>query len=190
MQIVAAYGFVKIFDVTRLRIAYFILSLVLIEALFFGVEYSSYFPYAFSRYSHYGYEELSKRLQIESKSYKRIYISSGVNDAKQYIFYLYFTRYNPFIFQNPMRVEKTIEPDGWVRVARIDNLYFVGSFLTMPIESLLEENDLLFVGAPKEFPGIHIPSVFEIRDKKGDVLFIGIRSQDYRKCLEVSCESS
>lgn len=151
---------------------------VLFETMVFSVDYTAYYPKFYSKYSHFAYRELSTKLFSVRNSYDRIIVSSRINDEKQYIFYLLYNRVNPADFQNGMNVEKIQEADGWVRVSRIDNLYFLPS---LPSGSWVAEHAperILLVGAPGEFSP-NVRSVFEIRNLRGDVDFIGVDAASY-----------
>ena len=151
----------------------------LIGFLFFLVEYWSYFPYRYSAYSHYGYQELVQEIESSKAVYDRILVSNRVNDNKQYIFYLFYTRYDPARFQSGWGIEKEVDDKGWVRVKRIGNIEFVP---TIPSITTTVGN-ILLVGAPSEFPKKEVPVEFTIKDKKGDMLFEAIRLEDLKAAL-------
>lgn len=168
----------------------FVIALFYIaEVGIFSVEYLSYFPHRYSAYSHFGYRELVSNIDFNKNRYDRIVISGMVNDAKQYIFYLFFTQYNPELFQRGVRVERTIERNGWIRVQRIGNVYFLPS-LSSSIASLVPNEKVLLVGAPSEFPNIYVPSIFVIKDKKGDELFWAVDKDDLHYCTENLCRKT
>lgn len=161
-----------------------ITALVVLYCFFFVsfyVEYWTFFPYRYSHYSHFGYEELIDRIEANISSYERIVVSSRVNDAKQYIYYLFYTRYSPALFQSGKGIDKAIEPQGWVRVARIHSIEFLP---TLPGRDEVAGAHTLLIGAPSEFPktmlndtpGLSIPIEFTVKDKAGNVLFEGVDS--------------
>ncbi len=152
----------------------------------FTVEYWSYFPKKYSLYSHYGYEELVSNLEAQKNTYDRILVSNRVNDSKQYIFYLFYTKYDPILFQGQIDVEKEIDPKGWVRVKRVGSIEFVPSLPNIDLASGKKEN-MLLVGAPSEFPKAYVPVQFTVKDKKGDIVFQGVRMEDLKACLLVPC---
>jgi len=147
----------------------------------FFVEYWTFFPYRYSQYSHFGYEELIQKIQEYSNSYDRIVLSSRVNDAKQYIYYLFYARYDPKTFQSGKGIEKIIEPNGWVRVKRINTVEFLPS---LPGRDEIVNKHILLIGAPEEFPKYipkvlpekSIPHEFTVKDKAGNILFVGVDS--------------
>lgn len=147
----------------------------------FIVEYWTFFPYRYSSYSHFGYEALMQEVQAYERSYGRVIVSSRVNDSKQYIYYLFYTAYDPARFQSGEGVRKVLEANGWVRVKRINSVEFPPA---LPGREQLEGERTLLIGAPSEFPetipnvlpAIPVPIEFTIRDKAGNVLFVGVDS--------------
>lgn len=161
-------------DRKRILFAAPVALLAAYELFVFGVDYRAYFPMFYSRYSHYQYRELAAKLDAERKSYDSIIVSSRVNDEKQYVFYLVYTRYPPERYQGSADVEHDIEAGGWVRIKRIGNLHFLPS---LPSGDWIKEHmgeKILLVGAPDELPNKKAPAVFEVRDLRGDVLFKAI----------------
>ena len=155
----------------------------------FAFEYTTYFPYRYSMYSHYGYRELVDNIERVAPEYDKIFVSSRANDAKQYIFYVFYTKYDPESFQRGERVEKGIDSLGWVRVERIGSLYFVSTLPPMDKQTLVTDRELL-IGAPSEFPKlVYMPTQFVVKDKKGDVLFQAVDKRDYIRCIRVVCEA-
>jgi hypothetical protein len=149
-----------------------IIAIFILSCLSFLIEYWTFFPYRYSSYSHYGYEELVGRIEENIQSYDRIIVSGRTHDAKQYIYYLFYTKYDPEVFQSGKEIEKVIEENGWVRVKRIDSVEFLP---TIPSVSELSNMHALLIGDPTEFPK-NIPVLFTIRDKKGDIIFQGVDS--------------
>ncbi|KKW11374.1 MAG: hypothetical protein UY48_C0020G0002 [Candidatus Gottesmanbacteria bacterium GW2011_GWB1_49_7] len=155
----------------------------------FAFEYTTYFPYRYSIYSHYGYRELVDNIERVAPEYDKIFVSSRANDAKQYIFYVFYTKYDPESFQRGERVEKGIDSLGWVRVERIGSLYFVSTLPPMDKQTSVTDRELL-IGAPSEFPKlVYMPTQFVVKDKKGDVLFQAVDKRDYIRCIRVVCEA-
>lgn len=186
IQLVCAYGLGRLVGVSRQWLVAVVVAGLVFEAVLFGVEYLTHYPFAYSRYSHFGYKELALRLEKDKHLYDSIYISSGINDAKQYIFYLFYTAYDPVKFQTSDAVYKYIEPNGWVRVETIDNLHFIPSFLPGDIGNLVLQDNVLFVGAPGEFPKGDIPVVWTVKDKRGDALFMAVKGEDLRALEQFS----
>ena len=187
-QIIISIGLYEIYvwSKKRLFLIVIIALLYITEVGIFTLEYLSYFPRHYSVYSHYGYRELIKNIDSLKYTYDKIVVSSEVNDAKQYIFYLFFTQYNPEQFQQEKYVERIIESNGWVRVKRIENIFFMSSLASMLLPTA-HNDKVLLIGAPNEFPKTYIPSIFSIKDKKGDELFRAVDRKDLQYCTENFC---
>jgi hypothetical protein len=156
----------------RLGLAVVVLLYVLAFGSFY-TEYWTFFPYRYSVYSHYGYKELVSIIDSQKNSYDKIIVSGRVHDSKHYIYYLFYTKYDPHQFQTSTNIEKTVEENGWVRVKRVDSVEFLP---TIPSNQELEDTHALIIGDPTEFPK-KIPVVFTIYDKKGDSIFQGVDSR-------------
>lgn len=150
---------------------------------FFGflVEYWTFFPFRYSSYSHYGYDSLIEHIQLADGRFDRIIVSNRVNDAKQYIYYLFYTRYDPALFQSGSGIKKVLEQNGWVRVKRINSIEFTP---LLPGKNELVGTHVLLIGSPTEFPktipnvmpATVIPIEFTVTDKAGHILFEGVDS--------------
>lgn len=180
LQITTAVGFMLVYEnikkasfpLTKILMSVFImLSLVSLGA--FITDYSTYYPTFFSRSSHYGYKELFQYLKTNENNYSEIFISNKYYDTKQYIFYLFFTKYDPARYQTAETKNAEREKDGWVRISRVDNYFFVN---TIPGAKDLKKTSLI-IGDPKEFPQkIRTQKVFY--DLKGDPTFSLILGSD------------
>lgn len=172
---------------TRVKYKKLLLSLIVLlflaAAANFTVEYWTFFPYRYSRFSHYGYEELVQKIQSNMHSYEKVLVSGRLNDAKQYIYFLFYTRYDPAKFQSGEGIEKGIEPNGWVWVKKIGKVEFAH---VIPSARDLSGGHVLLIGAPAEFYS-KIPPAFTITDVKGDVLFQGVNSYVLFGCSVESC---
>lgn len=136
----------------------------------FFLNYTSYFRTFNSRFSSYGYEELMNYVQSEKNNYDRIYISRHLNDTKHYVYYLFYTKFDPALYQSKENITVSQNTDGWVNVERINNIYFVDSLPAIKPNSDLAKENLLFISAPDDFSK-KIKGIKTIRDLKNDVLF-------------------
>lgn len=161
--------------------------LYIVEVFSFGFEYATYFPYRYSAFSHYGYKELVSDIVAHKNAYDKIIVSSSVHDAKQYIFYLFYTKYDPESFQKETGVEKGLDRLGWVRVGRIGPVYFVADLPRIDTQTRIADREL-FIGDPSEFPKqVYMPVQFVVKDKKGEVLFQAVDGADYIRCMRIKC---
>ena len=118
----------------------------LFETGTFCADYFFHYPKYYSMYTHYEYQPLFDYLCQKEKNYPQIYISRRYRDTKQYVFYLFYCKYDPAKFQQKENVDWEIEKDGWVWVKKIGKWNFTAS---MPdLESI--PNGSLLIGATKE----------------------------------------
>lgn len=145
--------------------------------LTFYISYLTYFKNNYSLYSQYGYADLMSTVSKEKNIYNRIYISRHLNDTKQYIYYLFYTKYNPSEYQSKENVSYSVGQNGWVSIDRIGNIYFVQN---PPTSAQLEKDSSiksLIISNPVDFPKT-IKPVFVIKDKLGNVIFEAAQSSD------------
>lgn len=155
-------------------IKYSIFSLIVFFVLFsstsFFINYFTYFKDNYSSYSEYGYRELMKDLYKKKDKYDAIYVTRYLNDTKQYIYYLFYNKYDPQSFQSKNKVEYGQDEDGWINVSRIDNIHFIKSLSNINYNNELFSKKVLLVAHPSEFP-VNIKIEGEIKDKVGLVRF-------------------
>lgn len=144
--------------------------IALYEIVAFFITYWSYFPVFYSRYSHYGYKNVIEYIKNNENKYDKIIISSSTNDTKQYVFYLFYTKYDPSLYQSGKGVEKKAETNGWVRVQKIGNVFFLPSIDFNLLYAEKPLSNILLIGAPSEFPKT-IKVEYQVKDLKKDVLF-------------------
>lgn len=135
----------------------------------FWIVYTTYFKNNYSLYSQFGYQDLIQKIIPLQNQYDSVYVSRHLNDTKQYIYYLFYTKYDPRKFQTKQDITYTSAPDGWVSVDRIDNVNFVPMLPTREEISASKKNGL-FVSNPVDFPK-NIQSVFTVKDLLGNTIF-------------------
>jgi 4-amino-4-deoxy-L-arabinose transferase-like glycosyltransferase len=160
---------------------YLILFLVFILISFslssFFIVYTTYFKNNYAIYSQYGYRDLMQKTYSLRNDYDKIYISRHLNDAKQYVYYLFYTKYDPRKYQSKKDVSYSVGADGWISVDRVENIYFVQK---PPTSSQLEEMgniNSLIISNPVDFPK-SIKPVFIVKDKLGNTIFEAEKSSD------------
>ncbi len=158
------------------------LMLILVVVVSFLVNYLTDFKRNYSLFSQYGYKELMNNVYGNRNKYDSIYITRHLNDTKQYIYYLFFNKYDPVKFQNKQNIEFSQSEDGWIEVGRIDNIYFVGNLSGVNIKKLDSDNVLL-ISHPSEFSK-DIVSIAEIKDLSNDVKFKEVELLEYKKYLK------
>jgi 4-amino-4-deoxy-L-arabinose transferase-like glycosyltransferase len=158
----------------------FAVLIIFAGTLFFWVNYQTYFKNYYSISSQYGYEDLMKKVNHIRNSYDKIYISKHLNDTKQYIYYLFYNKYDPVKYQNKYNISFSRNSDGWFSVDRIDNIYFVNEVPIVNKSSKLSKEKILIISHPVDFPRTMKP-VLEIKDKIESTLFEGYLLNDLIK---------
>lgn len=153
-------------------------SFLLFSFLSLLVSYYSYFPKYYSTFTQFGYEQWAQMINENKNNYKRIYLSLEGNDTKQYVYYLFYSKYDPKKFQNKDGVLWSTSSGGWVSVDKIDNLYFVDRIPSEQKLNYMKNQKVLLVtnpvGLPKEF---NIQNVQQVKDKNGNTIFAFIDSK-------------
>lgn len=144
--------------------------IILLSVFSFFVNYVTYYKDFYSVYSHFGYKTLMGDVYSKRNSYDRIYISKHLNDTKQYIFYLFFNKYDPKKYQDKTDVNYSIDKDGWVSIDRIENVYFVQNLPSFNKYSKLAKENILYVSNPVDFPE-NAKLEGQVKDRLGNVLF-------------------
>ncbi len=126
----------------------------------------------YSKRSHYEYRPLFSRLFSMENKYENIYISRAQYDTKQYTFYLFFTQYDPSLYQKKYGVDIEEAPDGWVAVKRIGKWHFVDS---LPDGSLIPDSSLI-VGGADEFKSKGLKNVEKTKNLDGTDAFYLVRN--------------
>lgn len=169
----------------------FIIGIVAYSFTSFLVSYFSYFPKYFSNYSQYGYEQWAKKLENKKGEYDRIYLSRYGNDTKQYIYYLFYNKYNPVDFQNKKNVSYTDSMGGWISIDKIENLFFVDRIPAEKDLEKLKEKKILLVTHPTELPkDLNLKQVENVKDKNGNKVFIFLEAGDLLKYYRNQKEAS
>lgn len=169
-QIIAAIGLFSILNYLkrkRLKYSLIIATSIIVLASFsrFVVDSLTYYPVYAARYQRYGYKDLFLYLESEKAKHSQIAISRHSDNAKQYIHYLFFTKYDPQKYQRTVISSK--DKHGWESVDQIENIKFYAS-----APSLNElAPDSLIVTAEKEISTRRLMDVFKVDDPKGDRVF-------------------
>lgn len=152
------------------------------SALGFFVSYFSYFPKYYSNYGQYGYEKWAQLLYAKKGLYDRIYVSKFSNDTKQYIYYLFYNKYNPIEFQHKRNVQFS-DDNSWVSIDRIENIYFVQRLPSEKELNELGDKKILLVTHPNEFPE-DLSLTETIFDKNNNPVFTFVDAALYLKFLK------
>lgn len=167
------------FRSNNLRLSsYIIVALIIIfSATSFYINYLTYFKNNYSIYSQYGYEELMTKVGEQKKNYDAIYIARHLNDAKQYVYYLFYNKYDPKKYQKKENVSYSYQSDGWISIDRIDNIYFTQNPPSISNNVSLQNKKILVISNSVDFPE-DVEYKFVIKDNLGDVIFKAVNFSD------------
>lgn len=180
---VGLFYLLEIFSKVRnifVRDALYLGSILLMfsAAAIFWINYTTYFKDYYSISSQYGYEDLMKNVYRQKNNYDKIYISRHLNDTKQYVYYLFYTKYDPSKYQNKEDMDYSIGSDGWISVNRIENIYFVQSPPSdKDLKSISLNRHVLIISNPVDFPK-QVKPVFLVKDRLGNVIFKAVNFSD------------
>lgn len=153
-------------------------AIILYSVFSFWTVYTTYFKIHYATYSLYGYQDLVQQVHKRQGAFADVYISRHLHDTKQYVYYLFYTAYDPRKYQSKKTVTYSTQPDGWIDISQIDTIHFVN---TLP-DSMAVKKNTLFVSDPVDFPK-DIPTVFVVKDLENNVLFKGVRADDLKYYL-------
>lgn len=126
-QIVGAFGLIYIFNFLKNKLLSLLtIFIICFSTLRFMVDYFSYLPFAQGSYSYYGFRDLYKYLSTIEKNYDNIIIAPiGMNFNQLYIYYLFYSQYDPGKYQRGDKLDRVVGEQNWVWVNRIGKWYFV-----------------------------------------------------------------
>lgn len=166
-------------------------GLILLSFISFWISYTTYFPKYYSTFSQYGYEEWTHLLLEKKNSYDRIYLSRYGNDTKQYVYYLFYTKYNPGDYQMKKKISVSSAPGGWISIDRIGNLFFVDRIPSEESLKVMGGKKVLLVTHPTELPkNLDIKSFDSVKDNNGNTIFVFIKAGDLLKYYNESGQKS
>ena len=148
----------------------------------FWIVYLSYFKVNYALFSQYVYKEVIAQITSEQKKYDVIYLSRHLNDTKQYIYYLFFNKYDPKMFQQKNDIVYTTDADGFVSINKLKNIQFVATIPTKQ-QVLDEKKHILLISNPIDFPK-DISPVFTVKDLLGNIIFEAVDIRDLQKFYE------
>lgn len=145
---IGVLGWREILSLVRTKYRWALAGMVVLifvgEVAYFLSDYQGYFPKRFSVYSHYQYQVLFNKLLPAENNYSQIYISNDSQSVQQYAFYLFYSRFDPTVYQKKIDVEWEGNSDGWIWVKRIGKWNFIKSIPPLdqiPLGSLVVGNE-------------------------------------------------
>lgn len=191
---VTGLGYFYLIDIliTKYKNLKYIFLLLLFLVLTFSltsffIVYTTYFKNNYAIFSQYGYKDLVLNIKKSESSFDRIYLSRHLNDTKQYIYYLFYTKYDPFLYQQKKGVVYSFEANGWISVDRIGKIYFVQNPPTLKDLKSLPGSSTLIISNPVDFPQ-NVKSEFDTKDKLGNIIFKAVRLSDLLEYIKAKSD--
>lgn len=175
------------FKSLRLTASALIVMVLLFSLLSFFMLYTTYFRNNHAMFSQYGYKELMLKIKQNENLFDNIYLSTHLNDAKQYIYYLFYTKYDPSQYQQKKDIVYSYESNEWISIEKIGKINFLS---TIPKALSLEEKNIkkvLIISHPKDFPQ-NISTFFVVKDRLGNVIFKAVALSDLLEYNRVNKE--
>ncbi len=151
-QIISSVGLIYLISSfqKKLVMIFFVSFCIFFSFFHFWLDYTSYFPFSQSNYSYYGFRDLYNYLIKAERNYNKIIIapvSLGLDQL--YISYLFYSRFDPLLFQKEINVIRQTNIEGWTFVKKIGKWYFVNNLdkLELPFPS---KTLIIFDGSIKE----------------------------------------
>lgn len=171
----------------RRELKYLLLSALSILILFslssFIISYFSYFQKYYSPYSLYAYKQMSKELPDFSKKYESVYISNYLNDEPQYIFYLFYNKYDPVKFQKKENITYTVDQKtGFIKITKIGNINFTDFRMDNGIPDKYKSQKSLFIASPDAFSK-STAALKSFKSLSGGVIFQAVEYNNLEKAL-------
>ena len=126
-QIIGAVGLIYLSNFWKTRIIRICIILVITFSIMrFTLDYFTFFPYYQGSYSYYGFADLYHYLNKIENDYDNIVVAPiGMNFNQLYIYYLFYSQYDPRIYQLGIDLDRSVGEQNWVWVDRIGKWYFV-----------------------------------------------------------------
>lgn len=132
------------------------------------------YPIKYSGDWQWGYKQMIQEVTKYQDQVDKIYLTSDYGEPQMYLLFYGGKDLLPK-YQNPLLVDKTTDPLGWVHVLRFDKFNFVDFEGTEVAESIIRDNfgkKILLVTGFAQLSGKH-PRLFEIQAPSMQVMFEG-----------------
>ncbi|MDP3988187.1 MAG: glycosyltransferase family 39 protein [Candidatus Levybacteria bacterium] len=147
-QILSALGFIFLFNligkkkIKRIMIGFFLL-VVLTSLIYLYNQYFIVFPRTQSVSFQYALSKVIPKVLENEKSYNKIVFSNKDNLYQSYMFFLFYSKYDPFLYQM----------QGGTKSGGFAQTHQIGKFEFRSIDLLKEKEKGLYIGNKSDFPG-------------------------------------
>ncbi len=169
IQIITAYGLISfggIFSKNKLKLKIIstVLSISLIISVVYYLKiYFNNYPVKYSQAWQYGYKEAVDTIGQNYEKYPRIYFTKKYGEP--HIFYLFFSKYDPYKFQNNPDLVR-YERSNWRWVDKLDKIFFLNDWEL--VNKLKDERNALVIASPENVPpaGRHLKTIYFLDGSK------------------------
>lgn len=148
--IITAISNIKYQNLTVRGIGVLTILFLIVNISYYFHMYFGHTNREFSQYWQYGYEEAVRFAQDHATSYKKIVVSTKLEQP--HMFFLFYTRYDPATYL----AEGGTASGGF---AELRNKFSLFEFRPIQWEKELKDGTILYVGTPQEIPGTSIKSI-------------------------------
>lgn len=135
-QLVGAVGLVTVWRFLKFNWARF--GLVVMMSFFvarFVVDYTTFFPHRQGIQGYYGFREVYAYTAPLAADYDMVVVSpSGLGFEQLYIYYVFYTQYDPRSYQLGEDVVRTVGRENWVQVSQVGKWRFASDIRNITTE--------------------------------------------------------
>src|SRR3989344_2347030 len=163
-QIIIAYGFWQIYKIIKQKRFFFVSAgiLLAINALYFLHGLFTHYSREYSQEWQYQYKNSVSFVSANKDKYDLISITNEA--GRPYVYYLFFTNYDPSEFRKTAKVKR--DAYGFVTVESFDKYYFSSNVLDVK-----KNGKILYIDIPGNVPkGAHVEKEFNLLSGKAGLV--------------------
>jgi len=170
--IMAVFSYLKKSPLLTILLKIGLILVILVSLVSFLVNYFVAYPQVYTSTWQGGYRELYSKLAKYEKDYQKIIVTKFYGEP--HIYYLFYSKYPPALYQEGVEVIRFDREDRWVDVDRVGQYYF-----SWKIDFAKIETDTLVAVSPDETPADWF-ELDEVRWQDGKTAFKIIRPYEKR----------
>ena len=168
IQIITAFGLIQILKLINKKTLIYAASttvalLILINTAIYLKVYFLDYPIQYSQSWQYGYKEVIEKVNQNYDKYPKIYFTKHYGEP--HIFYLFFSKYEPGLYQNNASLIRTSHTN-WRWVDKLDKITFLNDWEL--VDKLKGETGALVIASPQNIPegSKHIETIYFLDGSK------------------------
>lgn len=153
LQAITAFGLIQFANLLSkkqllVKFTYSVVGLlILLNAAFYFKTYFTWYPQEYSKAWQYGYKQVVDEVNQYSDKYPKIYFTKYYGEP--HIFYLFFSKYDPFLYQTNTTLARDSHTN-WRWVDQLDKIYFINDWEM--VEKMKNEKNALVIASPDNVP--------------------------------------